>query len=106
MEMKDWRLEFERLLEENSRLVREIRHLRCVMVEAAGSIDPSQEPILFKHLIGYRDHFVDESHNPYPEQDDHVSDQYMTALTIKTEAFGGYDVEEVLGDFFRSVSEG
>jgi hypothetical protein len=103
--MKDWQLEFERLFEENSRLVQEIRHLRCAMVEAACSIDPSCESKLFKQLTGERDHFIDERCNPYPEHDDHVSGQYMAALTATSEEFGGYDREGGLDEFFRVVRE-
>lgn len=103
--MKDWQRECSMLLEENARLLQEIRHLRCVMVEAACSVDPSGEPVLFKHLTGDHDHFVDHHHNPYPDHDDHVSDQYMRALTAVTEDVGGYDREDDLGELFRLIRE-
>ena len=64
-----------------NRLIREVRHLRCVMVEAASSIDASAEPHLFMHLSGEADFFVHDGCNPYPENDDHVSDQYAAFLS-------------------------
>lgn len=94
--MRDWQLEYQRLYDQNVRLTNEIRYLRCVMVEAAGSINPTHEPTLFNRLTGALGYFVDERCNPYPEHDDHVSDQYMRELTIITEELGGYRSEFVL----------
>ena len=85
--MRNWQLEYEHLFKQNENLVKEIRHLRCVMVEAAGSINPSVEPILFSQLTGAGQFFVDNRCNPYPEHDNHVSDQYMAALVIVTSEF-------------------
>lgn len=82
--------ENEKLREENRRLVEEIRALRCVMVEAAASINPTYEPILFAHLSGKPDHFVSHDNNPYPEHDDHVSAQYMDYLTSEAQKLGQY----------------
>lgn len=79
--MRNWQLEYEHLFKQNESLVKEIRHLRCVMVEAAGSINPSIEPVLFSQLTGAGQFFVDDRCNPYPEHDEHVSDQCMAALT-------------------------
>ena len=84
------RTKIERLEDENRRLVEEIRALRCVMVEAAASINPAYEPILFAHLSGKPDHFVSHDNNPYPEHDDHVSAQYMDFLTSEAQKLGQY----------------
>lgn len=78
------------LLDENRRLVEEIRNLRCVMVEAAASINPAQEPTLFAYLSGKEDHFVSHDINPYPEHDEHVSEQYMDFLTREAQKLGQY----------------
>lgn len=91
--MKDWQLEYERARQQNLLLTKEIRHLRCVMVEAAGSINPAAEPILFRQLTGESGFFIEERCNPYPEHDEHVTRQYMSELTAITEALGGYDAE-------------
>lgn len=78
------------LLDENRRLVEEIRALRCTMVEAASSINPKYEPKLFAHLSGKPNHFVTYDNNPYPEHDDHVSAQYMDFLTREAQKLGQY----------------
>lgn len=93
--MRDWRLEYEQVQQQNVLLSKEIRNLRCVMVEAASSIDPTEEPVLFKQLTGQPGFFVDERSNPYPEHDAHVSSQYMDELTAITESLGGYHAEPV-----------
>lgn len=89
--MQDWRLEYERIIRQNEQLVKEIRNLRCVMVEAAGSINPSAEPVLFSQLMGSGQYFVDDRCNPYPEHDDLVSDQYMAALAVVADSFESHD---------------
>lgn len=94
MKVKNWQLEYERLYKQNDLLVKEIRNLRCVMVEAAGSINPSVEPVLFSQLMGAGQFFVDDRCNPYPEHDDHVSDQYMAALTSVTVDCAAYNSDE------------
>jgi hypothetical protein len=81
------------LYRDNMRLSREIRHLRCVMLEAAQSINPAHDRELFAQLVGAPDHFVTDEHNPYPEHEDQVSDQNLAFLTWLTECLGGY-VEE------------
>lgn len=91
--MKSWRRECEILREENAKLISEIRNLRCVMVEAAASINPTEEPTLFSQLTGSRGYFIDDRNNPYPEHARHVSEQYLRALTELTEEFGGYNSE-------------
>lgn len=91
--MKNWQREFEILREENARLIKEIRNLRCAMVEAASSINPAEEMSLFNQLTGSRGHFIDDLYNPYPEHERHVSEQYMRQLTEVTEVLGGYDDE-------------
>lgn len=78
------------LYRDNLRLSREIRHLRCVMIEAAQSINPTHDPELFAQLTGQSEHFVTDEHNPYPEHDDQVSDQNLAFLTWLTECLGGY----------------
>ena len=93
MKVKDWRLEYERVHQQNLSLTKEIRHLRCVMVEAASSINPAEEPILFKQLTGERGFLIDDRCNPYPEHDEHVTSQYMSELTAITESLGGYNAE-------------
>lgn len=69
-----------------SRLIREVRHLRCLMVEAAQSIDASSEPLLFMQLTGDPHFFVHDKKNPYPEHDDHVSDQYAAFLSSESKS--------------------
>lgn len=91
--MRDWQLEYERVHKQNVQLVAEIRNLRCVMVEAASSINPAEEPILFKQLTGAHGFFVEDRCNPYPEHDGHVSGQYMAAIMAITEELGGYSSE-------------
>lgn len=70
----------------SNRLIREIRHLRCAMVEAASSIDATLEPHLFMQLTGDPEFFIHDSVNPYPEHDDHVSDQYAAFLSKSSKA--------------------
>ena len=82
--------ENEKLKRENRRLVDEIRVLRCVMVEAASSINPAQEPELFARLSGDPEYFITNETNPYPEHDDHVSEQYLTFLTTEAQKLGQY----------------
>ena len=82
--------ENEKLRRENRRLVDEIRALRCVMVEAATSINPTQEPELFARLSGNPEYFVTNENNPYPEHDEHVSEQYLTFLTTEAQKLGQY----------------
>lgn len=74
-------LKFDLLYEENRKLVEEIRNLRCAMVEAAASINPSSEPVLFAQLSGQPNHFITSDYNPYPEHDDYVSEQYTNFLS-------------------------
>lgn len=71
----------DKLQEENRRLVEEIRNLRCLMVEAATSISPAQEPVLFAQLSGRTEHFITWEYNPYPEHDDYVGEQYLNYLS-------------------------
>lgn len=78
------------LLDENRRLVEEIRALRCTMVEAAASINPTYEPVLFAYLSGKPKYFVTYDNNPYPEHDDHVSKQYTDFLTRGAQKLGRY----------------
>lgn len=75
--------ELERTVENNRLLVQEIRNLRCLLVEAATSVSPIEEPVLFAQLTGEPDYFVTGDYNPYPEHDDHVSDQYLSFLTYE-----------------------
>lgn len=79
-----------KLEEENRRLVEEIRNLRCLMVEAAGSISPVYEPLLFAQLTGEPTNFISADANPYPEHDNHVSDQYMAFLSHEAQKLGQY----------------
>lgn len=86
------------LYRDNLRLAKEIRHLRCVMLEAAQSINPIHDPELFAQLTGHPEHFVTDESNPYPEHDDQVSDQNLAFLTWLTERLGGYVGETGLSD--------
>ena len=95
MKVKNWQLEYERVQQQNTLLAKEIRNLRCVMVEAASSINPTEESILFKQLTGEYGFLIDDRCNPYPEHNSHVSGQYMTELTAITESFGGYHSEPI-----------
>ena len=67
----------------NARLVEEIRNLRCVMLEAAASISPVEEPELFARLIGKPEYFVTNDVNPYPEHDGDVGEQYLVFLSYE-----------------------
>jgi len=83
-ELERVKRERDELFSGSSRLIQEIRHLRCVMVEAASSIDATVEPHLFMQLTGDPEFFIHEDRNPYPEHDDHVSDQYAAFLSKGT----------------------
>lgn len=85
-ELEKLKKERDELFAGSSRLIRENRHLRCVMVEAASSIDATVEPHLFMQLTGDPEFFVHDQKNPYPEHDDHVSDQYAAFLSKSSKA--------------------
>ena len=78
------------LQQANNRLLIEIQNLRCVMVEAATSISPVEEPALFSQLSGNPEHFVTNDNNPYPEHENHVSEQYLTVITYEAQKNGDY----------------
>lgn len=88
--IEDLQRQVNELQELNNRLLNEIRCLRCVMVEAATSISPVEEPILFSQLSGNPDHFVVNDINPYPEHENHVNEQYLTYMTYEAQKNGGY----------------
>lgn len=88
--IQDLQRQINQLQEVNNRLLNEIRNLRCVMVEAATSINPSVESLLFDQLTGEPEHFVTGDQNPYPEHDDHVSDQYISVMTYEAQKNGQY----------------
>lgn len=73
----------------NKSLVNEITNLRCVMVEAASSISPVEEPELFARLIGNPEYFVNTDYNPYSEHDDHVAEQYLNFLVYEAKRKNG-----------------
>jgi hypothetical protein len=85
--------ENKRLLDCNRQLVEEIRHLRCTMIEAGLVLGPGIDPILYRRLMGDREYFVDGRYNPYPNHDDLVSSQYLTAMIVMTEELEGYNNE-------------
>jgi len=78
--IEDLYREIDILRQSNETLNTEIRNLRCVMVEAASSINPAREPELFSRLTGNSEYFVSGDYNPYPEHDDHVGEQYLNFL--------------------------
>ena len=78
------------LQEVNNRLLIEIQNLRCVMVEAATSISPVDEPTLFSQLSGNPEHFVTSDNNPYPEHENHVNEQYLSVVTYEAQKNGDY----------------
>jgi regulator of replication initiation timing len=78
------------LLEANNRLITEIQHLRCVMVEAATSVSPVDEPTLFSQLSGNPECFVTSDNNPYPEHENHVNEQYLSVVTYEAQKNGYY----------------
>lgn len=80
--------ELEKTVDQNRRLVEEIRNLRCLLVEAASSISPIEEPVLFAQLTGNPEYFVTDDYNPYPEHDDHVSAQYLDFLSYEAQKNG------------------
>jgi hypothetical protein len=88
--IEDLQRQVNELQEVNNRLLNEIRSLRCVMVEAATSISPVEEPALFSHLSGNPEHFVTNDNNPYPEHENHVNEQYLTVMTYEAQKNGYY----------------
>lgn len=78
------------LQQANNRLLIEIQNLRCVMVEAATSISPVEEPTLFSQLSGNPECFVTNDNNPYPEHENHVNEQYLAVVTYEAQKNGYY----------------
>ena len=87
--IQDLQNQVDKLQEENRKLREEVRNLRCVMMEAASSISPTQEPILFGQLSGQPDHFITSERNPYPEHDDFVIEQRLVFLSRAAKNNGG-----------------
>ena len=88
--IEDLQRQINQLQEANNRLLIEIRNLRCVMVEAATSISPVEEPTLFSQLSGIPEQFVTNDNNPYPEHENHVSEQYLAVMTYEAQKNGDY----------------
>lgn len=88
--IEDLQRQINQLQELNNRLLNEIRNLRCVMVEAATSISPVEEPTLFSQLSGNPEHFITSDINPYPEHENHVSEQYLGVMTYEAQKNGDY----------------